>query len=303
MVLLNHEKEFSQCDRWSAPNRPSPVNRRPKPGRFADHPGQIIPYHCPGNMPYPSGYAKRPAGPLYLCNPTKMDGPQRCYRRGPLLEWPISRILCRYRRRSFIWEQHCCCPQATYPKPTPALFPDFLAKTSYFKHCHPAGDFLDGGIVAYGRLAPGQRFGLLFGLAPGGVFHASDVTIAAVRSYRTFSPLPAGPADIGGLFSVALSRIGPALRPSRRVGITHHRTLRCSDFPPGSRRAITWPPHIIIHCKPLLEKLPGAATEPTSRSHHTQLTTQNAQRHGWLQPSYERFPGFEWRCPRDGWQR
>ena len=30
----------------------------------------------------------------------------------------------------------------------------------------------------------------LLGLAPGGVCHAGDVTAAAVRSYRTFSPLP-----------------------------------------------------------------------------------------------------------------
>ena len=31
----------------------------------------------------------------------------------------------------------------------------------------------------------------LFGLAPGGVYLATDVTISAVRSYRTISPLPA----------------------------------------------------------------------------------------------------------------
>ena len=30
----------------------------------------------------------------------------------------------------------------------------------------------------------------LFGLAPCGVYPASDVTTRAVRSYRTFSPLP-----------------------------------------------------------------------------------------------------------------
>ena len=41
----------------------------------------------------------------------------------------------------------------------------------------------------------------LFGLAPGGVFHAFFVTKKPVRSYRTFSPLPWS----GGLFSVALS--------------------------------------------------------------------------------------------------
>ena len=36
---------------------------------------------------------------------------------------------------------------------------------------------------------PGAR--PLFGLAPGGVYHAAVVTNRAVRSYRTFSPLPA----------------------------------------------------------------------------------------------------------------
>ncbi len=42
----------------------------------------------------------------------------------------------------------------------------------------------------------------LYGLAPGGVCHARSVTRPAVRSYRTFSPLP---CLQGGLFSAALS--------------------------------------------------------------------------------------------------
>ena len=46
----------------------------------------------------------------------------------------------------------------------------------------------------------------LHGLAPDGVYHARSVTSSAVRSYRTFSPLPAHPFSAsGGLFSVALS--------------------------------------------------------------------------------------------------
>lgn len=40
----------------------------------------------------------------------------------------------------------------------------------------------------------------IFGLAPRGVCPAARVALCAVRSYRTFSPLPEG-----GLFSVALS--------------------------------------------------------------------------------------------------
>ena len=46
----------------------------------------------------------------------------------------------------------------------------------------------------------------LFGLAPGGVYHAARVAAGAVRYYRTFSPLPRRDATCrGGLFSVALS--------------------------------------------------------------------------------------------------
>ena len=46
----------------------------------------------------------------------------------------------------------------------------------------------------------------LHGLAPDGVYRARSVTSSAVRSYRTFSPLPAYPFPApGGLFSVALS--------------------------------------------------------------------------------------------------
>jgi hypothetical protein len=44
----------------------------------------------------------------------------------------------------------------------------------------------------------------LFGLAPCGVCPARRITATAVRSYRTFSPLPE-PCGSGGMFSVALS--------------------------------------------------------------------------------------------------
>ena len=54
----------------------------------------------------------------------------------------------------------------------------------------------------------------LFGLAPGGVYHAVPVASHAVRSYRTISPLPGRSCRPGGIFSVALS-VG-----SRRPGIT-----------------------------------------------------------------------------------
>jgi hypothetical protein len=59
----------------------------------------------------------------------------------------------------------------------------------------------------------------LFGLAPHGVYPASRIAPAAVRSYRTFSPLPAANCSCsetaGGIFSVALS-VKPALSGSPR---------------------------------------------------------------------------------------
>ena len=60
----------------------------------------------------------------------------------------------------------------------------------------------------------------LLGFAPGEVYHASLLTKAAVRSYRTISPLPP-PAEAGegGIFSVALS----LRRRNGAVGVTHHR--------------------------------------------------------------------------------
>ncbi len=55
----------------------------------------------------------------------------------------------------------------------------------------------------------------LFGLAPGGACHACPVASAAVRSYRTFSPLP---RKRGGIFSVALSLNAP--KWARWPGVT-----------------------------------------------------------------------------------
>ena len=77
----------------------------------------------------------------------------------------------------------------------------------------------------------------LFGLAPSGVFPATDVTISAVRSYRTISPLPGHDCSrTGGIFSVALS-IG-----FRRPGVTWHSALWSPDFPLEIEfRAVVWP--------------------------------------------------------------
>ena len=57
----------------------------------------------------------------------------------------------------------------------------------------------------------------LFGLAPCGACPARRITATAVRSYRTFSPLP-GPCSPGGMFSVALPSNQPTLAKNARAG-------------------------------------------------------------------------------------
>ncbi len=89
-----------------------------------------------------------------------------------------------------------------------------------------AADLDLGGQPASGPAWPCIRWGL-----PG-----RRVTATPVRSYRTFSTLPARPVppaspandpSVGGVLSVALSRGFP------RVGVTDHPALRCPDFPRG----------------------------------------------------------------------
>jgi hypothetical protein len=73
----------------------------------------------------------------------------------------------------------------------------------------------------------------LFGLAPAGVYPATIVTDGAVRSYRTFSPLPVPTqaSAVGGVFSVALSVTGPRSAAAPFPGVTWQPTLRSPDFP------------------------------------------------------------------------
>ena len=62
------------------------------------------------------------------------------------------------------------------------------------------------------------------------------VATRAVRSYRTFSPLPAL-MRLGGMFSVALSM------DSHPPGVTWRPALWSPDFPPSFKRttAVVWP--------------------------------------------------------------
>ena len=83
----------------------------------------------------------------------------------------------------------------------------------------------------------------LFGFAPGVVCHAVSVAGHAVRSYRTFSPLPADvacAAKAGGSFSVALSLGSPPPdvirhRMSMEPGLSSPATFRSLPGRPSSR--------------------------------------------------------------------
>ena len=77
----------------------------------------------------------------------------------------------RRTRRSFLWTAHCWTVLATYPDGSGRRRP-YLART-------PSGK---------ARVETGAPS--LFGLAPGGACHAVPIAGAAVRSYRTLSPLP-----------------------------------------------------------------------------------------------------------------
>ena len=78
------------------------------------------------------------------------------------------------------------------------------------------------------RTTGGRHAGLkLLALARGGVCPAPLVTERAVRSYRTFSTLPA--TEVASAVCFLWHCPWPAtLGP---VGVTHHRVLSCSDFP------------------------------------------------------------------------
>ena len=90
---------------------------------------------------------------------------------------------------------------------------------------HSSGTPVTGRLARPTRtIGPGNRPGRprppassLFGLAPGGVYHAVPVAGDAVGSYPTLSPLPARPKPAGGLLSVALSLGSPP------PGVTRHR--------------------------------------------------------------------------------
>ena len=100
------------------------------------------------------------------------------------------------------------------------------------------------------RLAPwsGQLRGLLFGLAPDGVFRALAITRQAVGSYPAFSPLPLTHRlqrryfFCGTFRQRGLATAPPACIPPAQAWVTRHRALRSSDFPPRAEAQSDSPP-------------------------------------------------------------
>ncbi len=126
----------------------------------------------------------------------------------------------------------------------------------------PLGQRLHAGSSNLPAYTAGRSIVRLFGLAPGGVFPATAVTGSAVRSYRTFSPLPA-PKRLGGMFSVALS-VG-----SRLPAVSRRPALWSPDFPlrkfpqrsSGPLRGLSYRFSPAVH-----SPLPGTILEKGARS-------------------------------------
>ena len=82
-----------------------------------------------------------------------------------------------------------------------------------------------------------RAFPSLFGLAPCGVYPASVITAGAVRSYRTFSPLPDCSCQSRNGLAVSSLWHWPSTGLEARIpDVIRHTTLRSSDFPPPATR-------------------------------------------------------------------
>ena len=123
-----------------------------------------------GGAAHPPCGARRTKKP-----PRRRPGKQEI--RGQTVRWPVSRVLFRFPGDGY---SSSAAVAGRVEQPTRTAAQD--------------------------RACRAGRHVSLHGLAPDGVYHARPVAGPAVRSYRTFSPLP---PESGGLFSVALSLGSP----------------------------------------------------------------------------------------------
>ena len=137
-----------------------------------------------------------------------------------------SNMKCRYLRR--LMRNHGICIESMNLRSLISrfLYPARVAVIPLGQTLLPGSSNLPGSRTE--RAAPPP----LFGLAPHGVCPAGRITPAAVRSYRTFSPLPALSSGSGryifcGTFrEIRFERTPPA--------VSRHAALWRPDFPPAS---------------------------------------------------------------------
>ena len=128
--------------------------------------------------------------------------------------------------RPFLWAAHCCAALATYPevwRTEPARIPPPLKQ----QRAMSGEPYL---IAHSSRLAPHSataKPSSLFGLAPCGVCPARDIAVAAVRSYRTFSPLPRRNGAVCFLWHFPSASLDAGF-----PDVIRHTALWSSDFPP-----------------------------------------------------------------------
>ena len=150
--------------------------------------------------------------------------------------------------------QPACKPGSVGHRPLAQTIRDGHSSGAMFAHglkqpTRTAGLTSPRGVIA---CAIGPHLPSLFGFAPGGVYHAGSVAGAAVRSYRTFSPLPAYAACAA---TARQARGLAAPEPRRGVG---GRFVLCGTFP-GVAPAGRYPaPHV----KGARTFLPGGLSAP-----------------------------------------
>ena len=134
--------------------------------------------------------------------------------------------------RSFLWAKHYYLALATYPEVING------ATCSGSREASHVGRRAESARGFPGLNSPGSSPSL-FGLAPCGVYPARSIAEAAVRSYRTFSPLPYAVARAWRYFFCGTFR----QRSLRIAARTLSGTLLCGvrTFLPSTRAAWTHP--------------------------------------------------------------
>ena len=155
----------------------------------------------------------------------------------------------------------CSNPRSVGPKALPTVGYKRKVESAYkpgsVENSHSSGTCVTAGLKRPTRIHRGPRHWIPIWPCSGrGLPSPRTVTSRAVRSYRTFSPLPATLARcLGGVLSVALS-VG-----SRLPGVTWRHALWSPDFPPPATHRT--PKRCVETCK---QRLSGRLAAQVSGS-------------------------------------